>query len=267
MLLLACGGQGTARLEPNAQGQNGAPTTVLTGAYGPAQTNSGGDFVSFAWVDRQVPATPVGLWMALYMPPLTDPTSFPPVLYLGRVTLQTQGAASVDMTWFYKINQLRNGSAAITAASADGYKMSLQGVNSTGSPSALQFDATTLATSSNIDLDWTGTWADAGPGGSIKTNASLSIRSGSANTDFGNCNVALSLVKDGVDKPYFLTTATLRSAANKVCERSPSANSSVTLSGVAFIHDSVVGSASVKRLEIMLTDPSGSGVTFRGELP
>jgi hypothetical protein len=280
MLLSACGGQGGPSAGVGvgagtdtalaAQGQSNAAVdtaTVLAGGYGLTQTNPGADFVSFVWVDRPGTKDPVTNWMALYLPPSKDPKYYPPVLFRGVLSLQSQGAASVAVTWFYPNNQLRGGTAAITGASGEGYQIAIPGINFGEATTDLQLSAHSLATSSDINKDWIGTWADAGPGGSIATVSTLRIQNGKANTDFGNCNVALNLAKDVSDKPFFLATVNLSSVANKVCERSPAANSSTTLDGIAFIHDAVAGSAPIKRLEVLLTDASGSGISFRGTQP
>jgi hypothetical protein len=265
MLLSACGGQGGPSTGTDAvlaaQGQASAAghsATVLTGGYGLTQTNLGTDFVSFMWTLNGVTQ-----WMALYMP-TPNTASYPPVLYRGVVSLQTQGTASAVITSFDKRYQLRTGSAAVTAASGEGYQMALRGVDLSDAGSGIQFTATALATSADINRDWNGTWADAGPGGSIKTSARLSVQNGKGNTDFGNCDLGLSLAQEGTAKPYFLASATLASASGKVCPRAPSSGAQTTLMGVAFIHDTVVGSSAEKRLEIMLTDPYGSGISFRG---
>lgn len=275
MLLGACGGQGStntntgtsgdARAAPPNQGQPGAagsPSTVMAGAYGMAPTPLGEELVSFVW-----PQNGVTNWMALYMPSSTNPDYYPPVLYRGVVSLQTHGAALAAVTSFDKQYKLKTGTAAVSDASHSAYQMALQGVDLTDGGSGIQFAATALATSAQVNREWTGTWADAGQGGSIKTSARLSVQNGKGNTNFGNCDLGVSLAQEGTAKPYFFASVTLASAPGKVCARAPSAGTQTTLSGIAFIHDTVVVSATVKRLEIMLTDASGSGISFRGDHP
>jgi hypothetical protein len=273
MLLAACGGQGgastgapsatSATSAPAAQAQPGASgntATVMAGAYGLTQTNQGTDFVSFVWALNGVTH-----WMALYMP-TPNTASYPPVLYRAVLSLQTQGAASVVLTSFDKQYQLRAGTAAVTAASSDGYQMALKGVDLSDAGGGIQLTAASLTTSSDINRDWTGTWADAGPGGSIKTSAKLSLQNGTANSGFGNCTdmrLALTSAPDASAQPYFLAVMTINPTTG--CARTPNASASTTLSGVAFIHNAVVGSTPVKRLELMLTDASGSGVSFRAD--
>jgi len=275
MLLGACGGQGStntntgtsgdARAAPPNQGQPGAagsPATVMAGAYGMAPTPFGEELVSYVWTQNGVTS-----WMALYMPSSKDPDYYPPVLYRGVVSLQTNGAALAEITSFDMQYKLKTGTAAVSAASSSAYQMALKGVDLTDAGSGIQFTATALATSAEVNREWTGTWADAGPGGSIKTSARLSVQNGKGNTDFGNCDLGVSLAQQGSAKPYFLASVALASAPGKFCARAPSAGNQTTLSGIAFIHDTVVGSATVKRLEIMLTDASGSGISFRGDHP
>ncbi len=258
LFLAACGGQASPPsvqtvskvsdpADPAAQ-----PPTVLAGAYG---ADTGTDFVSFVWTLGGVTH-----WIALYMPNLNSGT-YPPVIYTGSIDLLTQGAASASITSFDRQYQLRKGSAVVAAASGSAYQISLSGV-SLSSSSSPTFTARKLSTSSDFNRAWRGTWSDANSSGSIFTDAPLTLSGGQASPQFGNCSMDLSLraAQDAGGGPYIAATIAIRPSTG--CARSVSAGSTVSLSGIAFIHTPPAGG---DQLEIILADGTGSGISFRGK--
>lgn len=259
-LLSSCGGQssGTAGndVQQNSGGNNTA-SLAMVGAYKGTAAGNTSEFVSFVTPSQQL--------YALYALQASDPNVYP-IVYTGSIQAASATSATVpSLKSFQYQNNLRSGSASISGTSAAAHTMALSSLSIPTLNASPQFTATAIATTSNAQGVWAGTWAD-GLDGSIRTNTNLSVsQSGTsftAQTGFGNCtSLALTLtpVSDAPANPYFTAQADITAATG--CLRTPTSSATV-MTGIGFIHAPSTG---VKRLELILTDTSGSGISFRGD--
>lgn len=263
--LSSCGGQ------PGAANNTGKLTPVpgdtssltLAGAYQGRLYDS--DFVSFL--------TPGLGFYALYFLQTGSSDSIYPDIYqgqLGSVTTNSASIASPGLTAFqYKTHltadgwsHLTSGGASISGASAAAYDIALTGISLSNDLPA-RFSATAIGTLPSIDGAWYGTWADAL--GDIQAHHTLTISGGLADTGFGYCStmrLTLTAAPESTAHPYFL--ASLSITPQTSCTRAPSGATPGVLSGIGFVHSTTGGAA--KRLNLILTDTSGSGISFRGDL-
>lgn len=257
-LLTACGGQGSATSPTNSPGTltTGSPSSTLAGGYQGTVLYSGYDseFVSFL--------TPSLDWYALYY--LQMPTVHPiyPIILKGHLNSITSDSATINspgLTVFqYSEPQLSSGGARITNASAQAYKLDLNGIKLPTSVD-LSVQATTMTTYTTLAGPWEGTLTDNFVGYADLPLTFSSSGSGtftSNKTSYANCPVEFTLTPESqTSRPYF--SAVVSIAANTGCSRTPG-----TMSGIGFIH---APSAGTKRLELILTDGTGSGLSFRGD--
>ena len=266
-LLSACGGQGsgTAGIEGgNSQnlGSNSTSTLAMAGAYQGAATGNSSEFVSFVTPSQQL--------YLLYALQAGDANVYP-ILYTGLV--QSAGTTSATVSGlksFQYLNNLRSGSAAVSGSSATAHTLALSNLDITGLGASPRFAATAIATTSNAQGTWVGTWAD-GLDGSIRSNTNLSVSASGASyvaqTGFGNCtpiSLALTAASDAPSTPYFSAQAVIPGTSITGCNRVTNPPTSATLNGIGFIHASPVA-GKTKRLELMLLDTTGSGISFRGD--
>lgn len=265
----ACGGQsgamtgqttGSTTLTP---GGSDSTSFALAGAY--QGTLYGSDFISFL--------TPGMDWYALYFLQTGFISGIYPDIYrgtLGSLGADSASIASPGLTAFqFKthstpsgLSHLTAGGASITGASAGAYDLALTGITLSNNL-VPRFSATAVATFAGIDGTWLGTWADAL--GDIQTNSTLTISGGVANTGFGYCktmSLALNAAAESTAHPYYL--ATLSIPPQTSCTRAPSGITPGVLSGIGFVHSASGGTG--KRLELIVTDTTGSGISFRGDL-
>ncbi len=124
------------------------------------------------------------------------------------------------------------------------------------------FDAPALATSVNLSGTWTGTWVDGLNDSGVVTTF---ISEEPLSWNFFDCLGTLSLTPEtytqlGGTEKFFQARLTIPMRTG--CVRT--ATALVELSGVGFIHASpVVGKE--WRLDLMLVDGTGSGISFRGD--
>lgn len=264
-LLSSCGGQssGTSATpggsQPNSEGGS-TPSLAMVGAYkGTATTGNSSEFVSFV--------TPAQQLYVLYALQAVEPNVYP-IIYTGSIQPASAVSATVSgLKSFQYQNNLRSGTATVSGTSASAHTMAVSSLYIQTLNASPQFTATAMTTTSDAQGVWIGTWAD-GLDGSIKTNANLSIglsgTSLTAQTGFGKCtSMSLTLTQaiDAPRTPYF--SAQLDIAATTACLRNPAPSyTPTTLLGIGFIH---APSAGTKRLELILTDTSGSGLSFRGD--
>jgi len=260
-LLTACGGQSSATSNTNSPGTQttGSQSSTLAGGYQGTVPYSGynSEFVSFA--------TPSLDWYALYYLQTTTASIFP-IIFKGRLDNVTSNSAAISspgLTVFqFDLPKLSSGGAGITNASAQAYKLDLNGIT-LPIPNDLSVQATKMTTYTMSTGVWAGTLTD--NLSSASTNLTLTFDSGGSGTftgssSYANCPLALTLTPESqTSNPYF--SAALSIAANTGCARTP-ASTAITMSGIGFIH---APSAGTKRLELILTDASGSGLSFRGD--
>ncbi len=267
LLLTSCGGQTSSPPTSNGSGQNvgvsdgsTSPSLAIAGAYQGVAAGSSSEFVSFVTPDLHL--------YLLYALQVSDPHVYP-IIYTGLAQAPVTTTATIAaIKSFQYPNNLRSGSATATGNSASAHTLALANLPIPTLTTSPQFTATAMATTANAQGTWTGTWAD-GLDGSIRTNTNLTMVGTAPNpftvqTGFGNCNsIALTLTPatDASAAPYFVARADIAAATG--CLRNPAPSyTPTTLTGIAFIH---APSAGVKRLEIILTDSTGSGITFRGD--
>ena len=233
-----------------------APTaTLLVGAY--TGTLYDKSFVSFVTAS----ASPQINWYALYFFG-TGSADTIPVIYSGSAALGTSGAATVAaVREFGSAAAVRTGSASITAASGQGYQLSMSNLSAPNNQ-AMAPNTLAVVTSASISGTWSGVWSD-----NINTaiNAAASVQFDTelaTSVTFGNCRRTLRLASATASAvPYFAVTAEV--PVQTGCPRTPGA-SAASLSGVAFVYPSpLVGKT--RRLELVVVDGTGSGFSFRGD--
>jgi len=266
-LLASCGGQTSSSPASNGSGQSAggsgggtAPGLAIAGAYQGTAAGSSSEFVSFVTPDLHL--------YLLYALQVSDPHVYP-IIYTGLAQTPVSTTATLPtLKSFQYPNNLRSGSATVTGNSASAHTLALTNLSIATLTTSPQFAATAMATTADAQGTWTGTWAD-GLDGSIRTSTNLSLvgtapNPSTAQTGFGNCSaIALTLTPatDAGSTPYFVARADIAAATG--CLRNPAPSyTPTTLTGIAFIH---APSAGVKRLEIILTDSTGSGISFRGD--
>lgn len=263
-LLMSCGGQTSSPAANNDAGQNPggsgggvALRLILAGAYQGTVVGSASQFVSFITPD-----------LHLYMLLQVGDRYAPPIIYTGSLQPPVLTSAStVTMRSFQSPGTLLSGSATATGTTALAHTLGLSEIFYIPALNTIpQFTASKMETTASAQGTWTGTWAD-GLDGSNLSNTSLSLTetphaSTTALTAFGACtSIALTLTPaaNASTNPYFAASADIGAAAN--CLRNPTAGPPMRLTGIAFIHTAPSG---VKSLEIIVTDDTGSGMSFRG---
>lgn len=266
-LLSSCGGQSngtgnTAGVDSQNPGGNSTASLAISGAYQGTAAGNSSEFVGFV--------TPAQRLYVLYALQASDSNSYP-ILYTGSVQPLSATTAGVsDMTSFQYPNQLRLGSATVSGTSAAAYEMALSAGLSLAAPIGNpKFSANAIPTSSVAEGTWIGTWADGSDSPSVRINASVSLTGTplTASASFGFCTgIALRLTPatDATTHPYFLAQAVIPGTNSTGCYWIKNAPASATLTGIGFIHASPA-SGKTKRLELILTDTTGSGISFRGD--
>ena len=261
-LLTSCGGQGSSTT-PSGNQTTSSQSSTLAGGYQGTVSSDGNaytsDFVSFV--------TPSLVWYALYYLRSSDASIYPAIFkgQLSSVSTSTASITSPGLTAFQFGNRLSTGGATLSNASASGYQIALSGITLTNNQVNPSFQPTTMATYSTPTGSWAGTLTD--NLSSASTELTLTFNSSgsgtfTSNSSYANCALALTLTPESqTSNPYF--SATLSIAANTLCLRTP-ASTAITMSGIGFIHASTV-SGKTKRLELVLTDGTGSGLSFRGD--
>lgn len=265
-LLSSCGGQssGTATTagdgdSQNSGGNSNTASLAMAGAYQGTAAGNSSEFVSFVTPGQQL--------YVLYALQASD-TNVYPIVYTGSIQAASAVSANVSgLKSFQYQNNLRSGTATVSGTSAAAHTMAFSSLYIPTLNASPQFTAAAMATASNAQGVWVGTWAD-GLDGSIRTNTNLSIglsgTSFTAQTGFGNCtSLALTLTpaSDSPANPYFTAQVDITAATG--CLRNPAPSyTPTTLRGIGFIHALSTG---VKRLELILTDGTGSGISFRGD--
>jgi len=259
-LLTACGGQGSATSPTNSPGTltNGSQSSTLAGGYQGTVPYSdyNSEFVSFV--------TPSLDWYALYYLQTTTVHPIYPIIIKGHLNSITSDSATINspgLTVFqYSEPKLSSGGARITNASAQEYKLDLNGIKLPTSVD-LSVQATTMTTYTTLAGPWEGSLTDNFAGYAdlpLTFSSSVNGTFTSNKTSYANCPVEFTLTPESqTSRPYF--SAVVSIAANTGCSRTPG-----TMSGIGFIHASTL-SGRTRRLELILTDGTGSGLSFRGD--
>lgn len=259
--LLSCGGGGQDSTEGPGPVVPLIQMTVLQGAY---QARPGEkEFVSFV--------TPDNKWYALYFLAIYPTAVVLPAIFSGRVTLGQDGAAEIPSLKIFTNStpQLSSSSGTFSAASSQSYEfVGPSTVNGQPLPTVV---ASALATSADLSGTWTGTWADSKTN-STRTDGFMTFGTAAQPTAwnfFSSCpGSTLSLTpalytQSGTGSGQTFFQATLVIPPHTFCVRSASKVDPVELTGVAFIHASPV--AGKRRLDLVLVEDNGSGISFRGE--
>lgn len=186
-----------------------------------------------------------------------------PYLISGNLVLGVNGAAQSDgaSIHIYESGTLGSRSANFSQASLSSFQATITNVGTQTSESMTATAQSILQTS--LLGTWIGTWSSKGSFYGLKnivfdTNGTITSMD-----SIGDCtNIALQLTPSVGANTY--NASIVISAANN-CAWAPLNAPSKTLNGIAFIHASpAVGKT--KRLELMLLDTDGSGISFRGDM-
>ena len=262
LALSACGGGGGGGGGGSGSG-GGGEVTALNGFY---QGRTGGkEFISLL-----LPITNSNSvqWYGWYFK--SPSVNADPTLLSGVLDLGVNGAAQSNPAGVraFISGNLATGSAILSNGSLAGFHANVPAV---AWQTALEFDAV-AATDAQYRLDavasaaalagrWSGTWSSQGSDYGTSTLTFSNTGGLDANTTGFPCNVSqLSLAPRSSGNAF---DASLVLPAATLCPWTASPLTSKTLLGIAFIHTPAGAS---RRLEVMLLDTDGSGISFRGDL-
>lgn len=254
LMLGACGNGGGAdnTTDPTTPTPPTTTATILSGAYQGTATASSGvkEFVSAI--------TPAGKFYAMYF------WSSIPDIYEGSVTLGVNGNATVSA-----LRAFQNGAnagpytATVTGASSTSYAISPVGF-SVRTPSSVS--AAALVTTSDLSASaWTGTWSDSSLVGAL-ANQSLAFDGTGVLNNFNfysSCRSASTSLSVQPISGASLYNVTLNIPQITGCDRTET--SAVVMTGVAFVYPLTTVPGKTQRLDMVMVDSTGSGITFRGE--
>ena len=263
-LLTSCGGQSSGTAGSDAQqnsGGNNTASLAMAGAYQSSVTYTGNaytsDFVSFL--------TPAGAWYGLYFLKTSSASVYPDI-YTGAVTATSASSASISPLKASQFGKtVTTGSATISGSSALSYHIDLSGINLANSQPA-SFSPNGIATVTGIAGSWVGDLKDsqsvADTGLTLGFSDAGTLTSGGS---YATCVLGLQLTPQSLaSKPYYSASLQI-SGDSTTCSRvSRNGGNTVSMTGIGFIHESPV-SGKTKRLELILTDTTGSGISFRGD--
>jgi hypothetical protein len=260
--LAACGGGG------GGVAGGGTPPSVNSGGVSPEPTVMQGiysgkigddDFVSLV-----VPATDLAKvkWYGLTFRPLqTD-------IYSGELTLGSDGVATASNLIAYLGNVAISLNGGITGASLDAYSGSMTippSVTPVVFTSAANkppiFDAVQSAVLADLDGDWSGDWIDGLDSSRrllIRFSPSAGKRILSSPSGFLGCTLSSeSSATPTSSGNFFAVTLRFDQQIGQACARVGQ-----TLSGFAAVYKPT---PSTSRLEVIALEPSGRGISFRGD--
>jgi len=270
-LLAACGGQssGTAGngLQPG-QNDSGDSSFAMSGAYKGTAVGNSSEFVSFL-----TPA-PELHWYGLYYLQADPTVSVYPDIYQGTLTKVTSNSASIAspaLTAFQfrthlvdsVPSHLTAGGGSIAGATATDFQITLSGITLANNQVNPHFNATSISSYSALPGTWVGTLTDNLSGANLPNRSLTFDQAGTLSSEelYPPCKLNLSLTSAPVTaNPYY--AARLEMPAKTGCLRTPN-SATMVLTGIGFIYDSPI--AAKKRLELILTDSTGSGISFRGD--
>ena len=266
-LLSSCGGQSSGTVNTAGSGDlqnpggNGTTSLAMAGAYQASVTYTGNaytsDFVSFL--------TPAGAWYGLYFLKTSSASVYPDI-YTGAVTATRASSASISPLKASQFGKtVTTGSATISGSSALSYHIDLSGINLANSQPA-SFSPNAIATLTGIAGSWVGDLKDsqsvADTGLTLGFSDAGTLTSGGS---YATCVLGLQLTPQSLaGKPYYSASLQI-SGDSTTCGRvSRNGGSTVSMTGIGLIHASPL-SGKTKRLELILTDSTGSGISFRGD--
>jgi len=252
VVLASCGGG-------SSNDSGGTTATQLQGYY--QGTVGGKEFISLV-----LPANAgIARWYGWYFKVGTPDAN--PYLYSGNLTLGVNGAAQSNGAniRIYESGTLGSRSANFSQSSLNSFQATINNVVS-------QTSETISATAqgilqSSLQGTWNGTWSSAG---NILPSRNIIFDVNGALTSmqpFDNCKVNTNeLQLTAIAGNLYDAAITLRSdQPTGNCSWVPVGSTSITFSGIAFLHASPAINKT-KRLELMLLDTDGSGISFRGDM-
>lgn len=258
LALSACGDGGGGG--GGSAGVNTDPATALNGFY---QASPGGkEFISLL---LPIPNSSSVQWYGWYFKGSSiSSINADPTLLSGILDLGINGAAQSNPAGIraFISGSLATGSVSLSTASLAGFRANVPEITQVASQTALAFDAVaaTVASSALLAGQWSGYWSSAGSGYA----STLTFNTGRLVTNTGGlfpCEVSqLRLVPRSTGNAF---TASLVIPVTSVCGPWTTVLDTKTLQGIAFIHTPVGASP---RLEVMLLDTDGRGISFRGVL-
>jgi len=231
----------------------------MAGAYQATVTYTGNpyssDFLSFL--------TPSGKWYGLFFL-TTSSASVYPDIYTGTVNAASTTSATVSPLTASQFRGVTVGSAAISGSSSLAYQLDVSGISLANSEPA-SFSPSYIPTVTGIGGDWLGDLKDSQSVADTHLTFGFSDsgtlqRGGS----YGFCTLALQLSPQSTTINSYYTATLQISGDTTNCRRvNRNGGADVSMTGIAFIHASPLAGRT-KRLEIILTDSTGSGISFRG---
>lgn len=262
-LLASCGGQSSGtNTTGGGQTNPGNGTTAslaMAGAYRGSVTYIGNpytsDFVSFL--------TPEGAWYGLYFLKTSSESVYPDI-YTGTVTATSTSSATISPLKASQYGKtVTTGSATVSGSSVLSYRIDLSGINLANSQPP-SFSPTAIDTLTGIGGNWVGDLKDSQS--LADTGLTLGFSdAGSLTSDgrYATCTLDLQLTPQSTTaNPYYAASLKISGDATLCGRVSRNGGNTVSMSGIGFIH---APSAGTKRLELILTDTSGSGLSFRGD--
>ncbi|MFZ2738137.1 MAG: hypothetical protein WBI20_11070 [Burkholderiaceae bacterium] len=264
LALAACGGNGGSSTGDNPPpADNPDSTTTLQGFYQASAGPSGQEFLSLI-----LPFTSGSVqWWGWYF--RGPDSNADPYLFSGVLDLRQDGTAQSNAAGIkaFTSGALGTGSVSVSNASLERFHASATAV---ASQTALDFDAS-AAPSSNYNVNrvalpadlegrWSGTWSSDRSvyGSSTMTFSNTGALTSNA-TNFPCSVTGLSLPPHTSGNAF---SASLVVPVNTLCSWTP-LSTPKTLNGIAFIH--TLANSSTRRLELMLLDSDGRGISFRGD--
>lgn len=182
-----------------------------------------------------------------------------PYLYSGNLILGVNGAAQTNgaSIRIYESGTLGSRSANFSQSSLNSFQATITNAGTQTSETMTATAQGILQTS--LQGTWTGTWSSKG---SILPNKNIVLNANGASTSMdaiGSCNNNNTLQLTG--SSIYTASITINGATN--CDWSALNAPSKTLNGVGFVHLSPI--AGKNRLELILLDTDGSGISFRGD--
>jgi hypothetical protein len=271
-LVVSCGGQssGTSNSNGNGNGSGNGPqqgqdaggtaSFAISGAYN-AQILTGAaspsEFITFL--------TTEGRWYALYYLRNNQYDVYPDI-YTGTVTPTSASSATVAFQATQGLSsQVNHGNANITGGSSSSFHLELAGLTMPISNSST-IDPQYLPTLEGIEDEWDGYLKDgksnAEPAIKLKFSSTGDLIS---NSSYANCSLDLKLsLKSASNHPYYSADLSLGGDTTLCARVRQNEGTPVHMTGIGLIYKSpAVGKT--KRLELILTDSSGSGISFRGD--
>jgi hypothetical protein len=246
LVLASCGGN-------SSNDSGGTTATQLQGFYQASVGVGSKEFISLV-LPSSGGSSP---WYGWYF---KGPTlNADPYLYSGNLILGVNGAAQTNgaSIRIYESGTLGSRSANFSQSSLNSFQATITNVGTQTSETMTATAQGILQTS--LEGTWTGTWSSKG---SILPDKDIVLDANGASTSMeaiGTCNNNNTLRLTG--SSIYTASITINGATN--CDWSALNAPSKTLTGVGFVHLSTIPGKN--RLELILLDADGSGISFRGD--